>query len=213
MIWSYHILSGYPKEEPENKKQLFYCMGSAVMNRICSALPHCFRIILLLYQLEARLPFTLGAGRYAWYEVNFSSGKPVINATQEEHSRNVIKEFIKQIKYKYAVDELYLGGFSQGAIMSYSLGLTCPEEITGILSLSGRILTQIQPFVQLSKDLEQLKVFIAHGLQDETLPVFYARQAKEYLQQIGLKPSYHEFEIGHQVNDQVLHEIYKWLQE
>lgn len=204
-------LARLPKRKAGKQKAIILLHGVGSNEQdlfgLAPLLPEDFLVI------SARGPFIIGTDRYAWYEVNFSTGRPVINAEQEERSRNVLKAFIRQIKNTYAVDELYLGGFSQGAIMSYSLGLTCPDEITGILSLSGRILTQIQPLVQPSKALQGLKVFIAHGLQDGTLPVFYAREAKEYLQQIGVELSYHEFEIGHQINGQVLEEIRKWLQE
>src|SRR3954465_592907 len=63
--------------------------------------------------ITPRGQFTLSAGRYAWYQVDFSTGKPVINAAQEASSREVIRVFINGIKQKYGIEELYLGGFSQ----------------------------------------------------------------------------------------------------
>ncbi|MBK0403817.1 esterase [Adhaeribacter sp. BT258] len=166
-----------------------------------------------LLVISPRGPFTLGAGRYAWYEVDFSTGKPVFNASQEAQSRELILQFIRQVKQKYKLDEVYLGGFSQGGIMSYSIGLTHPTEVTGIMSLSGRLLTEIRPQVKPGKDLKNLKVFISHGTKDGTLPVHYAREASTYIQELGIKQTYHEFEIGHQLNDQVLAELVKWLQK
>jgi len=161
--------------------------------------------------ISPRGPVTLGEGRYAWYQVDFSSGAPVINAQQEEKSRALILDFVRQVKQQYAVEEVYLGGFSQGAIMSYSIGLTHPKEISGVLSFSGRILQEIRPHVVEDDALKQLAVFIAHGTQDHTLPVHYAREAKAYLEQLGVQLSYHELEMGHQINNQVLAETLAWL--
>jgi phospholipase/carboxylesterase len=175
--------------------------------RLAPLLPDNFVVI------SPRGPYTLGAGRYAWYQVDFSTGKPVINEQQAEHSRQVIKAFIQQVKQQYAVEEVYLGGFSQGGIMSYSVGLASPGAVSGILSFSGRILQEIKPLVQKDKVLEQLKVFVAHGVQDGTLPVLYAREAKAFLQQLGVPLSYHEFDMGHQINDQVLQAMLSWLAE
>jgi len=57
-------------------------------------------------------PWTVNfsAGRYAWYNVDFSTGKPVYNTKQELSSRKAIATFIKQIKEKFDLDEVYLGG-------------------------------------------------------------------------------------------------------
>jgi phospholipase/carboxylesterase len=116
--------------------------------------------------------FTLSGGRHAWYSVDFSTGKPVYNAAQEASSRKIITTFIEQVKLAYKLDEVYLGGFSQGAIMSYSIGLTHPKEVKGIVSLSGRLLEEVKPLVSKVQYLQELKAFVAHGIQDNTLPVF-----------------------------------------
>ena len=131
------------------------------------------------FVISPRGPFTIGQDRYAWYQVDFSTGKPIINAEQEKQSRKLIIDFIKEIKQELKIDEIYLGGFSQGAIMSYSLGLTHPDEIQGIISLSGRLLEAIKPFVKNDAYLKEVKVFVAHGIRDNTLPVHYVREAKE----------------------------------
>lgn len=161
--------------------------------------------------ISPRGPFMLGEGRYAWYQVDFSSGKPEINAGQEAQSRNTIKKFIAQVIEKYNLDEVYLGGFSQGAIMSYSVGLTQPGLVTGVLSFSGRILEEIRPQVQQPDKLQNLKVFIAHGTQDGTLPVHYAREAKTFLSTLGIVPAYQESDIGHQLTGGVIAAVSQWL--
>jgi phospholipase/carboxylesterase len=163
------------------------------------------------YIISIRGQFTLGPDMYAWYQVDFSSGKPVFNADQELSSREMIQQFVKQIKHKYQLDEVYLGGFSQGAIMSYTIGLTLPTEISGIISLGGRVLEDIQGTIIPNDALKQLKVFIAHGVQDGTLPVHYARTAKKFMETLGVQLSYHEYQMGHQINLDVLADLSKWL--
>ena len=163
------------------------------------------------YIISPRGKFTLGAGRFAWYNVDFSTGKPLINAAEELSSRGVITTFIAQIKMKYDLEEVYLGGFSQGAIMSFSVGLNNPDDVAGIISFSGRILEENQKAVVKNADLNRLEVFLAHGIQDGTLPVHYARQAKGFLQQLGVRLSYHEYNIGHQINGAALNDLNNWL--
>jgi phospholipase/carboxylesterase len=163
------------------------------------------------YIICPRGKYTLSEGSYAWYNVDFSTGKPVFNKEQEIQSREAITLFLKQVKERYGFEEIYLGGFSQGAIMSCSIGLLHPEKVKGIICLSGRILQEIRSDVKNSSELHKLKIFLAHGTQDGTLTVAFAREAKIYLEQLQTKLSYHEFEMGHQITPDVLKELNKWL--
>lgn len=164
------------------------------------------------YIISPRGQFTLGAGRYAWYQVDFSTGKPVFDAEQEMSSRKIILQFVTEIKEAYQLEQVYLGGFSQGAIMSYTIGLTHPTDITGVISLSGRVLEEIQPLTTTTSDaLKGLKVYIAHGIQDGTLPVQYARTAKALMEKLGVQLKYREHNMGHQITQAVIDDINEWL--
>lgn len=109
------------------------------------------------------------------------------------------------------LSDVYLGGFSQGAIMSYSIGLTQPQAINGVVALSGRLLSEIRPLVKKSDELSTLKVFVAHGTQDQTLGISYAKDAQKYLQDLGVRLSYHEYPAGHQINESILKDLRNWL--
>ena len=204
-----HYLIKEPKTNTTKNKAiiLLHVVGSNEQDLFSLAehLPDDYFII------SPRGQFTLSAGRYAWYHVDFSTGKPVFNAQQELSSRKIIFDFINQVKLKYQLDEVYIGGFSQGAIMSYTIGLLDPQEIQGVIALGGRMLEEIKPIVTGNKDLKKLKVFIAHGVQDNTLPVGYARAAKSYLEDLPVQLSYHEYEMGHQISPAVLADLNKWL--
>lgn len=198
-----------PQAKEANKKALILLHGvgsnEADLFSLASQLPPDF------YVVSPRGPFTLGAGRYAWYGVDFSTGGPVYNAEQEAFSRDLLRTFIRQVKSTYGVEDVYLGGFSQGAIMSYSIGLTHPAEVQGIIALSGRILEELKPLVKKEEYLRELSVFVAHGLQDNTLSIHYAKQAKAYLETLGVSLSYHEYPIGHQITGEVLQDLNNWL--
>lgn len=154
-------------------------------------------------------PYTMGHHRYAWYNVDFSTGKPVYNVQQEQSSREMIRQFVVDMKAKYKLDEVYLGGFSQGAIMSYTIGLSDPKLVKGIILLSGRLLEEVKP--TLVKQAPDLRVFVSHGTQDGTLGIHYAREAKTYLEGMQVQLSYHEYNMGHQLNQQVLQDLNTWL--
>lgn len=204
-----HYLLQEPKTKYEKNKAivLLHGVGSNEQDLfgLADHLPSDF------YILSVRGPFALGGGRFAWYNVDFSTGKPVFDKKQELSSREALIKFIADIKKKYQLDEIYLGGFSQGAIMSYTIGLSQPKIVNGTIALSGRILEEIQSTITTGNDLSQLKVFLAHGVQDDKLPIHYAREAKSYLEKLKVKLSYHEYPIGHQINEAVLNDLNSWL--
>ena len=163
--------------------------------------------------ISARAPNVLGPNSFAWYHADFSKENPVINKEQEEKSRSIIIQFIAQLKEKYHFDDkqVYLVGFSQGAIMSYSIGLTRPDLVKGIAIMSGRILDNIKPFVASNEKLKHLNVFISHGTNDNVLKIQNARNGKAYIEQLGIHPTYKEYAEGHGINQDNLSDLINWL--
>jgi phospholipase/carboxylesterase len=165
--------------------------------------------------VSVRAPYILGTNRYAWYEVDLSKGAPIVNAEQAEQSRYRIIQFLEELKSMHAYDEsrIYLCGFSQGAIMSYSVGLTRPDLIRGIAILSGRILSEVKPLIINQDKLKHLMVFISHGTKDLVLNSQYAQDAKQYLISLGISPNYNEYDAGHTITDLMLRDLNYWLNE
>jgi len=165
--------------------------------------------------VSARAPLTIGADSYAWFHIDYSSGKRVINKEQAEKSRTILLQFLEQLKTEHPYDakQVYLCGFSQGGIMSYSVALTKPELIKGIAILSGRLLDEVKPLVAPDEQLKPLKIFMSHGTQDNVIGVEYARNALAYLKAKRLNPSYKEYVLGHGINNEVLTDLLNWLNE
>jgi phospholipase/carboxylesterase len=104
-----------------------------------------------------------------------------------------------------------IGGFSQGTVMSYALGLAAGRpRPAGILALSGFI-----PEVPgLEFELESragLPVMIAHGEHDPVIDVSFARAARDRLTAAGLDVSYRESAMGHTIDPRVLPDLQEWL--
>jgi len=164
--------------------------------------------------VSVRAPYQLSPGRYTWFELSHADGKPVINPQQAEKSRLVLNTFISQLQERYLIDgrKVYMGGFSQGGIMSYSVGLTLPQKLTGIFILSSRLLPEVKPLIKIGPVLEGLKIFIAHGTRDPVLPLHYALEARNYLHAMLPLMEYHEYEIEHQIINQELVDLSNWIQ-
>jgi phospholipase/carboxylesterase len=104
-----------------------------------------------------------------------------------------------------------LGGFSMGSVMSYALGLA-PDRPppAGILAFSGFIPT-VDGWEPDLASRAGLPVFIAHGRNDPVMNVEFARQARELLSAGGLEVSYHESDVGHQIDPARLPLAAAWL--
>ncbi len=165
--------------------------------------------------VSARAPYAIGDEAYAWYEISSTGGKTVIQTQMEEKSRKAILDLIAYLKTKYPIDEqqIYLCGFSQGAIMSYSIGLTQPDKIKGIAVMSGRLLEEIKPQIVKSDKLRSLRVFQSHGTRDQVLGIEHAHEAARYLRSLGIVPRCKEYVAGHTINSEMLQDLVRWLNE
>ena len=173
-----------------------------------SSLPKSFLII------SARAPYPLPNGGYEWYEMTDANGQHDGNPEQLANSRNLITKFIGQVIEKYKADpkQVYVAGFSQGAIMSYQVGLTAPGKVAGIGVLSGTIYPSLKSLIKNDAALKKLRMFIAHGTADNRIPFDSGKGAVDYLQTLGLKPQLHQYPgMGHTISKDVLSDFVEWL--
>jgi phospholipase/carboxylesterase len=100
---------------------------------------------------------------------------------------------------------LVLGGFSQGAVMSYALGLarTPAKRPAALLPLSG-FMPSVDGLELDLTGLEGFPVTIAHGSLDPVIPVDYSRAARDVLADAGADVAYHESPIGHGIDPQII---------
>ena len=164
--------------------------------------------------VSARAPKQLSPTSFEWYESIMTDGHKDGNRADLEKSRAAIVQFIKQVEKKYhaAPGDVYLAGFSQGAIMSYQVGLTNPSLIKGIGVLSGIIYPSLKPLVKIDAELKKLKIFIAHGTADERLAFGDARASADYLEKLGLKPEFHAYSgMGHTISGNVMKDLLQWM--
>ena len=166
--------------------------------------------------ISARAPYALPQAGYQWYTSTEVKGIHDGNTTQLANSRKLVEKLITQVISKYDADpkEVYLMGFSQGAIMSYQVGLTAPAMLRGIGVLSGTIYPSLKPLVKKTPALSQLKIFISHGNVDERIPFTDGKAAYDYLKKLVLDPDFHKYMgMGHSISKDVLFDIVNWLKK
>lgn len=157
--------------------------------------------------------FSLGNDRYAWYPVDFSTGKPLYKTEDVERGYQYILQFIEDISqtYKLTPDQIFPMWFSQGAIMSYYLLYRSPELIGGIIALSGRLLTEIDTTDFQIENYIWKKVFIGHGNEDRVISVESSNLTTQFVRELSLEPTVHIYQIGHTISQTEMTDISNWL--
>jgi phospholipase/carboxylesterase len=108
-------------------------------------------------------------------------------------------------------DQTVLGGFSQGAVMSYALGLGRDRpRPAGVLAFSGFIPVVAGWHADL-RSRRGMPVLIAHGSNDAVIDVRFGRAAHELLSEGGLAVEYHESPAGHHIDPRELPAAADWL--
>ena len=97
-----------------------------------------------------------------------------------------------------------VGGFSMGAVMSYSLALGEGRPTpAGLLAFSGFIPT-VEGWAPELEGRGRLEILIHHGRRDPVIPVEFGRRARVLLEDGGLEPEYLESDAGHWLPPEVL---------
>ena len=106
---------------------------------------------------------------YSWFDVctyfNITeSNVDSINFEDVINSTKIISEVIeKEAKYLKGYNNIFLGGFSQGACMSLHIGLSYDKLLGGVIACSGALF----PKTVINKNNENLRIFVSHGDLDD----------------------------------------------
>ena len=156
--------------------------------------------------ISPQAPIELAPESYGWSlaeegQASFEAGVSALQA------------FVGDLPSAYPVDpqRVVLMGFSQGASMCYALLLKAPALMLGVGGLAGFLPELARPWL-IPGRLTGKHIFIAHGADDETVALPYARAARGDLARVGAEVAYHEYEgVGHKVNAQGLRDLTEWL--
>jgi phospholipase/carboxylesterase len=109
-------------------------------------------------------------------------------------------------------DKTILGGFSQGTVMSYALGLGAGRPApAGIIALSG-FLPTVEGFELDLTGREGFPVAIGHGIYDPIIGVEWGRDARDRLEAAGADVTYRESPMAHSVDPDYLGELAGWVE-
>ncbi len=198
---------GYDPDRPYPLVILMHGYGSH-MGDLVSLSPHISTDGYLFAFPNAPLRIEIGLGMigFAW------SSPPELEFDPDGSAERLVDEFITDVfeRYKIKIGHVVLGGFSQGGMMAYRHGLRHPDKFKGLISLSSRISPRDIPKADISQGCQS--IFISHGTLDEIIPIDAGHIARDLLTEKGYSTDYHEYEMAHQITQEVIEDISNWLQ-
>lgn len=98
----------------------------------------------------------------------------------------------------YASGPINLVGFSQGAALAYMFALAHPARVAAIAGLAGFLPREAETLLP-AQPLAGKRVFLAHGTEDEIIPIEMARMDASTLQKLGASVTMCEDQVGHKL--------------
>jgi phospholipase/carboxylesterase len=156
-----------------------------------------------------RGPLLLPPGGAHWYVLG-GIGTP--EATTFHASLDAAAEWVDSLVAEHGVghDRLVLGGFSQGGVIAYSLGLGAGRLRPAAIVAFSSFIPTVEGFsLDLSSPLPP--VAIGHGTLDSVIEVEWGRRAREVLERAGAEVLYRETPMFHQIDPDFAREVSDWL--
>ncbi len=161
--------------------------------------------------IAPRGPLSLPPGGSHWYRVHqigYPEPQTFLAAT------DVLGGFVDALPERTGVpyDRIVIGGFSQGAVMSFALGLGAGRpNPAGIMALSGFVPTAPGFEIDLA-GREDLPVLVHHGIDDTVISIQWGRHARDLLTE-RVRLSYHEGPFAHTIDPGFVPGLKTWLTE
>jgi phospholipase/carboxylesterase len=153
-----------------------------------------------LLGLTPRGPLSLPPGGAHWYQL---AGIPTPDPDTFWASFELLSAKLDELPRP-----LVLGGFSQGTVMSWALGLGRgpAKRPAAIVALSG-FMPRVEGLALDLSELDGYPVAIAHGSLDPVIPVDFSREARTVMEEAGADILYREAPLPHTIDPHILPEL------
>ncbi len=144
---------------------------------------------------NAPMPHPQAPDGLMWYDLSDLSQRQGL-----DQSRQILTDWMRSLETTTdtPLSQTILAGFSQGGAMTLDVGSHL--DVAGLIVLSGYLHPpEIRPFPKTFPP-----ILMVHGRQDPVVPLAAAQYARDQLTQAGATVEYHEFDMGHEIQPQVL---------
>ena len=158
-----------------------------------------------LLGVTPRGPLSLPPGGAHWYALH-RLGEPDPETFSSTYAE--VSEWLDGLGF--TPERTILGGFSQGTVMSYALGLARGRpRPAALVALSGFM--PAAPGLELNLAPPLPPVAIGHGIYDDVIGVEWGRAARDTLAAADADVLYRESPMAHTIDPGFLEEIAAWL--
>jgi phospholipase/carboxylesterase len=163
--------------------------------------------------VSLRAPERYYAG-YAWFHLDVHPGGQLVpDVAQARAALGDLDRWLAAAPDRYRTNPrgTFLLGFSQGAMMSLGVLCTNPGRVAGVIALSGRSPKGLFDCPADRAEVARVPLLVAHGTQDDVLPVDRGRAIRDEFQSLSTDFTYREFPIGHGISPDELALVGGWL--
>jgi len=153
-------------------------------------------------------PISLAMGGYAWYSIQWENGAKMIDGAAVVEAAQLVLESLKTWQEQHVrSNEVFIGGFSQGAITALQI-LLQGFKAKGFVLMSGYALPE---WHEVLKSLStNAPIFQSHGTMDPVIPYTWAEATAEGLSHLS-EYTFHSYPMTHSLNTQCLQDIHEFL--
>ena len=154
-----------------------------------------------------------GMSMRAWYDITSMDFNNRADSKGVYESAALVEQLIeKEIANGIPAEKIVLAGFSQGGVIALHVGTRLNKRLAGIMSLSSYMAEAETLSSQASEANRSTPILVAHGQQDDVVPMFLGNAAYKVLEQNGYPVEWREYIMQHNVCMQELNDISAWLQ-
>ncbi|MEW9797969.1 alpha/beta hydrolase [Alteromonas sp. CYL-A6] len=161
-------------------------------------------------------PVTINGGMRmrAWYDIkslDFNSRADLDGVTESAAAveKLIASEHAKGIPY----ERIVLAGFSQGGVIALHLAPRFAHKLAGVLALSTYMCEPQRLSDEATDTNRTTPIMMAHGEQDEVVPVFLGNAAYKTLTDNGFNATWTTYTMQHNVCMNEIQDISAWLQQ
>ncbi len=148
--------------------------------------------------IAPRGPLETGEGGYGWI-----GHRPGREATLQafETPAQALYRLVENLRTDFRIGNhpLDLMGFSQGAALSLTFAFLFPQQVRKVAVLAG-FLPYLPEHYQPGQFFSQVKFFVAHGTQDDIVPIERAEEVVRFLQQQHAQVEFCTAPVSHRIS-------------
>jgi phospholipase/carboxylesterase len=159
-------------------------------------------------------PVTINNGMRmrAWYDIVGLDRRAAEDVAGFQDADTKIRELIaREVTRGIPAGRIVLAGFSQGGAVSLYTAPRLAEKLAGVMALSCYLPRESSLDAERKTANDATPIFMAHGLEDGTVPMMLGVRSRDALLARGYKVQWHEYPMAHAVCAQEVADIRQFL--